>query len=444
MRQPVAYGKMRLPTKSESVTDLTIQPPRGAFQAEVAVPGDKSLSHRALILSGMAEGESSVSGLGPGADVSSTLSVLQTLGVEFSGDTVWSPGIAGWKPPGGPLDCGNSGTSLRLLAGALAGRPFASTLTGDASLRSRPMQRLVDPLSALGATVGLSEEETAPVTVSASQPLIGADVVVPLASAQVRTAFALAALQAQGSSTVTSPPGYRDHTERWLEALGLGERTEGTTFRIDPGPVPTARYQVPGDPSSAAYLWAAAAISRGSTVTTPGIVLNPGRMGFLQVLEQFGAVIEADVTGSILGDAVGTVTVRGQGLFAAEVTGSVSVATLDELPLVAVLGALGEGITVVRDAAELRAKESDRIMSTVEMIRALGGGAEPTAGGFEVVGTGWLEPGTVDSHGDHRIAMAAAVAATGATGPITITGADVAAVSWPGFYEQLEAAWSSR
>ena len=426
------------------MTDLTIYPPRGGFHAEVAVPGDKSLSHRALILAAMATGESRVTGLGPGADVAATREVLGMLGVEIDGDKVTSPGVDGWTAPEGPLDCGNSGTTLRLLAGVLAGRPFTSTLTGDDSLRARPMRRLVAPLTALGASVALSAGDTAPVTVSASAPLVGTDVALDLASAQVRTAFELAALQAAGPSMIESPPGYRDHTERWLEALGLGTSLVGTAFRINPGPVPPTDYQIPGDPSSAAYLWAAAAISRGSEVTTPGIVLNPGRMGFLQILEMFGAAIEASVTGSILGDAVGTVTVRGHGLFSAEVAGPVAVAALDELPLVAVLGALGEGITVVRDAQELRAKESDRIESTVNMIRALGGGAEPTEDGFAVVGTGWLESGTVATAGDHRIAMAAAVAATGAIGPITIEDAGVAAVSWPGFYEELEATWSSQ
>ena len=426
------------------MTDLTINPPRGGFHAEARVPGDKSLSHRALILSAMANGEGRVSGVGPGADVAATREVLGALGVRVDGEVVTSPGVEAWTEPEGPLECGNSGTTLRLMAGALAGRPFTSTLTGDESLRTRPMRRLVAPLTALGASVDLSDGDTAPVVVTAPSPLVGADVALDLASAQVRTAFALAALQASGPSTIESPPGYRDHTERWLETLGLGTRLEGTAFRIDPGPVPPTDYQIPGDPSSAAYLWAAAAISRGSEVTTPGIVLNPGRIGFLQILEMFGAAIEADVTGSILGDAVGTVTVRGHGLFAAEVSGPLAVAALDELPLVAVLGALGEGITVVRDAQELRAKESNRIESTVNMVRALGGGAEPTDDGFAVVGTGWLEPGTVATAGDHRIAMAAAVAATGATGPITIEDAGVVAVSWPGFYEELEATWSSQ
>ena len=421
----------------------TICLPRGSFATTAHVPGDKSLSHRAYIFAGFADGISEVTGAGPGADVVSTRHVLGALGVSIEGATVTSPGIDGWRPAPGPLDCGNSGTTLRLLAGALAGRPFTSTLTGDDSLRRRPMRRLVAPLGALGGLVRVTEPGgTPPVTVGGGVALRGAETTVDLASAQVRSAFELAALQAEGSSRIEGPGGYRDHTERWLEAFGLGVRLSPTRFEVRPGPVPPGRYAVPGDPSSAAYLWALAAMRRGAAVTTPDVSLNPGRIGFLQILEAFGAEIAAEVTGSLLGDPVGTVTVRGRGLFATEVGGELATAALDELPLVAVLGALAEGITVVGGAAELRAKESDRIVSTVDMVRALGGGAEPTEDGFVVVGTGFLEPGRVETEGDHRIAMAAAVAAAGVDGEVQIADAAVAGVSWPGFYEAVEGLWS--
>jgi 3-phosphoshikimate 1-carboxyvinyltransferase len=307
------------------------------------------------------------------------------------------------------------------------------------------MGRLVGPLGSLGAEVTLAGGGTAPVTVVALRPLVGADVTIPMASAQVRTAFAFAALQAHGVSTIDGPGGFRDHTERWLEAFGLGQWLgDGTAYRIEPGPVPAGRYSLPGDPSSAAFLWASAAIRRGSSVETEDISLNPGRIGFLQVLEAMGAEVGAEVTRDLGGDPVGRVWVRGRGLRGTEVSGVLTAAALDELPLVAVLGAYAEGMTTVRDAGELRAKESDRIATTVEMIRQLGGGAEATDDGFAVVGTGWLEEGTVDAAGDHRIAMAAAVAATGATGPVTIAGSDAAAVSWPSFFDDVEAMWSSR
>ena len=427
------------------MTRRRIDPPDGPFRADVSIPGDKSLSHRALILAAMAAGDSLINGLGPGEDVAATRRAVERLGVRFDGNVVASPGVDGWIPPGpDPIDCGNSGTTMRLLAGALSGRAFPTTLTGDRSLRRRPMRRLVAPLEALGATVSVTDEGTAPLTVHADSPLRGADVEVAIGSAQVRTAFALAALQADGPSRIDGPGGFRDHTERWLSTLGLAERETRTRLRIEPGPVPAGRYDLPGDPSSAAFLWAAAAIKRGASVTTRDVSLNPGRIGFLQVLEAMGAEVTAAVTRDLGGDPVGDVTVSGRGLFATEVTGAVATAALDELPLVGVLGAYAEGITVVRGAEELRAKESDRIRSTVDMLRALGGGAEASEDGFAVVGTGWLEAGEVDAADDHRIAMAAAVAASGATGPVTVRGAEAAAVSWPQFYETMEAVWSSR
>jgi 3-phosphoshikimate 1-carboxyvinyltransferase len=274
--------------------------------------------------------------------------------------------------------------------------------------------------------------------------LHGADVTIDVASAQVRSAFELAAIQADGPSTIDSPAGYRDHTERWLEAFGLGTMGDGTRMEILPGRIPGARYDIPGDPSSAAYLWASAALVEGAHVVTPGISLNPGRLGFLTILERMGATVQGEVTGAIHGDVIGTVAITGGALQAVEVFGDTVTAAIDELPLVAVLAAYAEGVTIVREAAELRAKESDRIESTTKMIRSLGGGAEATDDGFAIIGTGFLDGGIVNAAGDHRIAMAAAVAATAADAPVMISGASAANVSWPSFYETLEAVWSSQ
>ena len=423
---------------------IVVTGPREPFAAGIEVPGDKSLSHRALILSAMASGTSTVARLATGRDVETTLSIAQELGVAVDGSRLTSPGIDGWDVPDRPLDCGNSGTTMRLLAGAFAGSGKTATLVGDESLMRRPMRRLVGPLTELGAAVTLSEDDTAPITIAGLARPRAADVDIPMASAQVRTAFSLAAIRADGESTITSPAGFRDHTERWLEAMGLGKRESGTTFRILPGEVPAYNYVIPGDPSSAAFLWAAAAIIPGAQVVTPNISLNPGRIGFLEVLEAMGASITGEVTGAVLGDPVGTVGVTGNGLRGTEVHGALAAAALDELPLVAVVASYAEGVTRVRDAGELRAKESDRIASTVAMINALGGGAQATRDGFEVLGLGWLDGGVVAAEGDHRIAMAGAVAATGATGPVTISGADTVGVSWPRFFEALEALWSSR
>lgn len=424
-----------------------LNPPQGPFAATVELPGDKSLSHRALIFSAMAEGQSRIAGLGTGADIVSTAKVLAGLGVEFAADgdvmTITSRGVRGWTEPLGSLDCGNSGTTMRLMTGALAAQPFATTLVGDDSLSKRPMRRLAAPLGALGVELETTPAGTAPVTVRPVSALHGAAALLETGSAQLRSAFELAAIQATGSSAISSPPGYRDHTERWLETVGLGERRDDT-FVVHPGSLPPTSYDLPGDTSSAAFLWAAAAISPGSEVITPNITLNAGRIGFLEVLDRMGAEVEASVDRAILGDPVGTVRVRGSSLRAIDISGALAVASLDELPLLAIVASFADGITSVRDAAELRAKESDRIASTCDMVRRLGGGAEPAADGFEIVGLGWLDGGVVESCGDHRIAMAAGVAATASRGVVTIAGAAAAAVSWPDFYETLEAVWSSR
>lgn len=415
--------------------------PIHTFHADLTVPGDKSLSHRALVLAAMARGRSVIRGLGPGEDIAATRGALRGLGARIISDTVESDGVERWTAPGDPIDAGNSGTTMRLLAGALAARPFRSTIVGDASLMSRPMRRLIDPLETLGASVAVAPSGTPPVVVDGC-PLRGAPVSIAIPSAQVRTAVALAALQATGSSSIDSPPGFRDHSERWLAHLGLGSPVTATCFRVDPGPVPALHLDLPGDPSSASFLWAAAALSPGSTVRVRSVSLNPGRTGFLDLLASMGAHVEVTVTGDVLGDPVGDVTVTGDDLSGTVISGERTVRALDELPLVAVLAACAEGTTIVTDAGELRTKESDRIASSVGLVRSLGGIAEPTEAGFSIEGTGLTE-GTVAAAGDHRIAMAAAVAATRA-GSVAIDGFGVAAVSWPGFDRALEETWSSR
>jgi 3-phosphoshikimate 1-carboxyvinyltransferase len=303
------------------------------------------------------------------------------------------------------------------------------------------MQRLVRPLTSLGGRISTSPEGTSPLEVGGVTRAHGGSVSIDIASAQVRSAFELAALNATGSSMIDSPPGFRDHTERWLTAAGRGEWSSSTAFTVHPGPIAPARYDVPGDPSSAAYLWALAATQPDGEILTPNVSLNAGRLGFLQILEGMGAEIEAAVTGVVGGDPIGDVIVRGRSLTAVDISGDLVASALDEIPLVAVVGAFAHGITRVSDAEELRLKESDRIVSTTAMIRALGGGIESKPDGFDVVGTGFLEGGTVESAHDHRIAMSAAIAAMRADGPVTIRGADIANVSWPGFYETLEALW---
>ncbi len=416
------------------------QGPSRPFHAVRDVPGDKSLSHRALILASMARGRSVVRNPGPGRDVAATRAALERFGVRFSGDVVESAGVGEWLPADGPIDAANSGTTMRLLAGALAARPYRSVIVGDESLMARPMRRLAAPLGVLGAAIAVADAGTPPVTIDGRR-LHGAAVTIPIASAQVRTAVAFAALQATGPTTIASPPGFRDHTERWLEHLGLGHRTTDTVMYVDPRPLRPIHAVLPGDASSAAFLWAAAALSPGSTVETPMVSLNPGRTGFLEVLASMGAAVEVTPTGDVLGDPVGSVTVTGAELHATAVSGTDAVRTLDELPLLGVVAAFAEGTTTVADASELRTKETDRIAATVAMVRSLGGAADSTGDGFVVAGTG-LPGGTVDAAGDHRIAMAAAVAA-GRGGRVEIDGFEAAEVSWPGFDRALEETWAS-
>jgi 3-phosphoshikimate 1-carboxyvinyltransferase len=303
------------------------------------------------------------------------------------------------------------------------------------------MTRLAIPLTSLGGGYSTTDG-TAPLHVGGATTVVGTDIVVDKASAQIRSAFEFAALVADGPSTIDSPGGFRDHTERWLSAVGLGEFETDTRFRVDPGPIPPARFDVPADPSSAAFLWAAAAISPGSTVVTPEVSLNPGRIGFLEILGKMGAEVEAVVTDAVGGDPVGTVTITGRALSGISIDGALVASALDELPLVAVVAAYADGITSVRDASELRVKESDRIGSIEAMLLALDGGINTVVDGFDVVGTGFLNGGTVETFHDHRIAMAAAIAATRASGDVEILDSNVASVSWPEFYETLGALWS--
>lgn len=415
--------------------------PTGPFSATVQVPGDKSLGHRALVLSALAAGESRVAGLSGGADIRSTAAVIGGLGVTVEDDRVQSPGIAGWRTPAVPLDCGNSGTTMRLMTGALAGSGVAGTLVGDASLSRRPMRRVAAPLEKMGASIRLTRDGTAPIMIDGGQ-LVGTRVEIPIPSAQVRTAVALAALSADRPTVIESPPGYRDHTETWFEHLGHGRRVGETAFEVTPGPVDPLSLAIPGDPSSAAFLWAAAAVRPGSTVTTPGISLNPGRLGFLRALIAMGATVEVTPVGDVMGDPVGDVTLTSGPLHGVTLEGAEVAATVDELPLIAVLAAMADGVTVVSGAAELRAKESDRLDGSVRLARLAGAPARVDEDGF-VVGEGPADATpAIAARGDHRIAMAAAIAAIAQGRPVEVEGFEVCAVSWPGFRTALEGLWS--
>ena len=423
-------------------TDLVLGGPR-PLRGTLRVPGDKGISHRALLFAAMAVGESRVTGLSGGDDVRRTRRALESLGVEVAVDgdtgavTVAGRGIESFAEPGDVVDCGNSGTSIRLLVGLLSGRPFLTVLTGDASLVTRPMRRVVEPLRAMGAHIdGRADGALAPLAVRGGG-LTGTAHTLAVASAQVKTAIVLAGLQADGVTTVTEPAPSRDHTERMLAALGapitrLDERAVQVT-RGAPGPF---ALHVPGDPSSAAFWAVAAAITPGSELTIDGVNLNPTRIAFVDVLARMGAAVAIEHTGDELGEPVGSLHVRHGALRSTTIEGAEIPWLIDELPVLAVAAAFAEGVTEIRDAAELRVKESDRIVTVAGMLGAMGIGVETSGDGLSVRG-GRPTPARFESHGDHRIAMSAAVAANAVEGESTIVDWRSTATSYPEFGDDL-------
>lgn len=408
------------------------------LRGSVTVPGDKSVGHRACILSALGDGVSVVRGLGRGGDLGSTRRVVAALGADVQQDgttlRIAGCGLRGLRAPDAPLDCGNSGTTIRLLCGVLAGQAGRSfTLDGDASLRKRPMQRVTRVLAPLGGVFELPAGDRPPVVVR-GQALLGAEVETGLASAQVKSAVLLAGLLAEGPTAVTERGPSRDHTERMLGHLGVAVERAGLTARLTPPEaLPASEWRLPGDLSSAAFWLTAAAILPGSELAVEGVGLNPTRTGFLDALRAMGAAVEAEETAVWGGEPVGTVRVRGGGLRGARIDGTVALRALDELPLVAVLAAVAEGETVVADAAELRVKESDRVAAMTEGLRAMGAAIESTADGWAIEGGAPLRGAAVKVYDDHRIAMALTVAGLVADGEVVLDDPAAAAVSYPEF-----------
>ena len=423
------------------LTSLDLQPAR-RVRGIVSVPGDKSLSHRYALLAGIARGVTKVRGMAPGADVAATLTCLSALGAGVQATTgevtITGRGPLGLAPPAATLDAANSGTTLRLLAGLLAASPFQSTITGDASLRRRPMRRVIDPLVAMGARID-ADEGRAPLTI-AGGALRGIEWTSPVASAQVKSAILLAGLSASGRTTVIEPAATRDHTERVFPVFGLTVDVDGLGCTVPGGQqasAPDAPLLVAGDPSSAAVWAAAAAALPGSDVRLDGVCVNPRRLGFVRVLQALGARVDVDPAGERAGEPVGRLRVRHQGVGEAVVAPADVPDVIDELPVLAACAALG-GSLRVSGAGELRVKESDRITALVSGLRALGVAASEHPDGFEVA-AGPRPPrgGTADAAGDHRLVMAFAIVALGAAGPSRITGAEAVAVSYPAFSRDL-------
>jgi len=424
----------------------TVSPP-ARLCGTLSVPGDKSVSHRLAMLAGLARGTSSIENFLCSEDCLCTLEAVRHLGagVERDGTTVRVTGTGGrFRAPDGPLDMGNSGTGLRLLAGLLAGQSFEAELTGDASLRSRPMGRIADPLKAMGADIRLhGERGCAPLRIRGGR-LTGIRYALPMASAQVKSCILLAGLYARGRTEVVEPKPARDHTERVLRAMGVDVRVDGPAVSIPDGspgtgPALAARdWRVPGDFSSAAFWLTAAAAMPGAAVTVRGVGLNPRRTAFLDVLERMGAAVEQENLRDA-GEPCGDVTVRGGPLRGTVVEGMEIPNLIDELPLVAVAGALASGETAVRDAAELRVKESDRIATVAACLRRFGVRVTEREDGMTVAGGAPLRGGIdLDSAGDHRVAMAMAVLGLFAAGPVRVLDTACVATSYPGFWEHLE------
>lgn len=417
---------------------------RGPLRGRVALPGDKSLSHRALILAAIAGGRTELSGLNPGEDVASTAAVLRALGVDVTrrGDrwTVDGEGAASFRRPRAVLDCGNSGTTMRLMAGVLAACPFPSRLTGDASLSRRPMGRIAAPLAALGGRIeGRRDGDrlVPPLRIDGTRLKAGRwDGAI--ASAQVKSAVLLAACVAGVEAVVTEPARSRDHTERMLHALGGDlSRVEGGARWRPGGRLRAPSGRVPGDPSAAAFLAAAAAGVRGSDVTLLDVCLNPTRLGFFRALRRMGADVTWARRRTWCGEPVGDVRVRARRLSAVRVGRRGVPAVVDEIPVLAVLAAgAARGVTRITGAEELRVKESDRIASLREGLARLGADVTERPDGLVITG-GTLRGGSVDACGDHRLAMAYRVASLFADGPVRVRGASVARVSFPGFDRAL-------
>jgi len=418
--------------------------PAAAIVGHVAVPGDKSISHRAVLLGALGEGETRVRGFGRSADTEASVRAMRALGVDIADVAddelaIVGVGLRGLRAPEGPVDCANAGTLMRLLTGILAGQHGRFELTGDESLRLRPMERIAAPLRSMGASVR-TEEGHAPLVVEGSDALHGIEYALPVASAQVKSAVLLAGLNATGATTVVEPVPTRDHTELMLEAAGVRVRRRPGAVTIEPpAALRLGEVEVPGDFSSAAPLLAAAALVPGSDVTVHGLGLNPRRTGLLDVLERMGARVAVFNRRRSAGEAVGDVQVEYAELVATDVAGVEVPLLVDELPLVALLAAHAHGAGAVRGAAELRVKESDRIEAVTDGLRACGARIHSRTDGWTVTGVPTrLRGGRVEARGDHRIAMLGAVAGLASSNGVEVEGAETVAVSFPGFYDLLD------
>ena len=420
-------------------TDLIfLAKPGSSLAGRIRVPGDKSISHRSIMLGSLAEGTTEVEGFLEGEDALATLQAFRDMGVVIEGPhhgrvTIHGVGLHGLKAPAGPLYMGNSGTSMRLLSGLLAAQPFDTTLTGDASLSKRPMNRVAKPLREMGAVIETGPEGRPPLTIKGGQRLTGMAYNMPMASAQVKSCLLLAGLYAAGSTSVTEPAPTRDHTERMLRGFGYPVSVEGSTASVESGHKLTAtRIEVPADISSAAFFLVAASIAEGSELVLEHVGINPTRTGVIDILKLMGGDITLENQREVGGEPVADIRVRAAKLKGIDIPEDLVPLAIDEFPVLFVAAACAEGRTVLRGAEELRVKESDRIQVMADGLIALGVKAEPTPDGIIIEG-GSIGGGEVWAHGDHRIAMSFSVASLRATAPIRIHDCANVATSFPNF-----------
>lgn len=414
--------------------------PGGKLTGDAVVPGDKSISHRSIMLGALADGTTHISGFLEGADSIATLNAFKAMGVDIQGPdngkvVVKGVGIDGLKKPVAPLDLGNSGTSMRLMCGLLSAQSFDTVLIGDESLTKRPMRRVTDPLAKMGAKIKASPLGTAPLSVSGKQMLTGMEYEMPVASAQVKSCLILAGLYAKGKTCVTEPGVTRDHTERMLRAFGVTVDVKKNKICINSGQrLKATRLEVPADISSAAFFMVAASIAPGSNIVLRNVGINPTRTGVIDILKLMGADLEI-IAERVLGDEpVADIRVKSATLNGIEIPETLVPLAIDEFPAIFIAAACAKGKTVLTGAEELRVKESDRIQAMADGLRVLGIDAEPTADGIVIEG-GAIGGGVIESHGDHRIAMSFAISALRASAPIGVRNCDNVVTSFPGFPE---------
>lgn len=414
--------------------------PGGQLQGSARVPGDKSISHRSIMLGSLAVGETVISGFLEGEDSLATLKAFQSMGVPIKGPehgkvTIQGVGLHGLKAPDGELYLGNSGTSMRLMCGLLAGQSFDSVLTGDVSLSGRPMRRVIDPLGLMNASIASNENHTAPLRITGQQSLQGISYELPVASAQVKSCLLLAGLYAHGQTCVTEPAPTRDHTERMLQGFGYSVAREGSTVCLrGGGSLKATRIDVPADISSAAFFMVGATIARGSNITLEHVGINPTRTGVIDILKLMGAKLDIINEREVGGEPVADIVVRSSPLKGIRIPEELVPLAIDEFPVLFVAAACASGETVLTGARELRVKESDRIQVMADGLIQLGVDVEVTEDGIIIQG-GQMGGGTVTSHGDHRISMSFAMAALGCQEPVIIKDCANVDTSFPGFVD---------